>query len=348
MRIASRVLAVAFIATAAHADIPGRNPSIVITTGGATHIIYVDPDGYVAHQLSTSKQSTRISHAKADLHGENTPLAAALPQGGLLVVYPVAKQGLFAQRSRDDGRTWSEPVRIDGDAVAARSHNFADLTVAKNGDATVAWLDSREGKQGLITTVLRANGTVEPSKTFDPKACQCCRSALLTSSDGTRWLAWRDLAEGNIRNIAYATNMKPRGDVHDDHWSVNGCPDSGPTMTEASDGSVWIAWFNGRANAVEVASARRDAPFAFRGAIAQGNHPSIGTFADGRLIVVYETVRDGRRMIEARTSKPPYQTWTAPVGISTNGTFPRFARAGSKAVVAYTAGDHIAIVEAAQ
>jgi hypothetical protein len=329
----------------------GRNPAALIT-GSGDHVVYVDPaSGRLMHQGGDGNvHAVSPAGDRVDLRGENTPLFTARADGALLVVYPVKLGGshhrsigeLRAELSKDGGRTWSAPRRIDGD-VAPRGHNFADLASRPGGETVVSWLDSRAGKQGVQAAVLRPDLSVTAAQTVDPLTCQCCRTALFTSSTGEIWLAYRDLGEGNVRNMAYAVSgrgrpFEPRGDVADDRWSVNGCPESGPRFAESAGGTVWLAWFNGGASAIEVASSTHGAPFQPRGAAASGavNHPDLGTLPDGRLLLVYESTRGGKRAIDARTSTPANARWTEPVIVAADGASPRYTRRGGRALLTYT------------
>jgi len=330
----------------------GRNPAAVLTDR-AWHLVYVDPaTRQLMHRGAGQPNVVSPPGDEIDLRGENAPLFVARPDGSLLVVYPV-KLGekasahghkhtygeLRAQTSRDGGRTWSAPRRIDGD-VAPRGHNFADLAVRPNGDAVVSWLDSRAGKQGVQATVLRSDLSVSSAQTVDPRTCQCCRTALFASSKGDVWLAYRDLGENNVRNMAYAVSgsgqsFELHGDVADDRWSVNGCPESGPRFTETA-GTVWLAWFNGGAGAIETVSATAGSAFVRRGAAVRGpvDHPDLGTLPDGRLVLVYEVFRDGKRVIEARVQDSA--RWRDPVVLAPDGATPRYVRRGNQALLTYT------------
>ena len=360
----SIALAVACLAAAACGDafgraereFAGRNPAALIT-GGEAHVVYVDPETRRLMHRGGGRRVDAISPEgdAIDLRGENAPLFTVRPDGALLVVYPVTlgeKQNgqhrhsfgeLRAQASRDGGRTWSAPKRIDGDE-GTRSHNFADYAARLNGEVVVSWLDSRAGKQGVQAAVLRPDLSVSPAQTVDPKTCQCCRTALFASSNGNVWLAYRDLTEEKVRNMAYAVSapgapFEPRGDVADDHWVVNGCPESGPRFTETAGGTIWLAWFNGGANTIETASSAAGGPFVRRGAAARGavNHPDLGTLPDGRLVLVYEAMRDNKRAIEARTSDVGHARWSEPVVLAEDGSTPRFVRNGEHALLTYTA-----------
>ncbi|HEX6097416.1 MAG TPA: sialidase family protein [Thermoanaerobaculia bacterium] len=329
---------------------PGRNPVALIVEGGH-HIVYVDPETRRLMHRDGRGRITAITPEgdKVDLRGENTPLLAERRDGSLLVVYPLFLGGahhkhigeLRAQASRDGGRTWSAPKRIDGD-VAPRGHNFADLAARPNGDVVVSWLDSRAGKQGVQSAVLRPDLSVTPAETVDPLTCQCCRTALFAASNGDVWLAYRDLAENKVRNMAYAVSepgrpFELRGDVADDAWAVNGCPESGPRFTEAARGTVWLAWFNGGAGAIETASATPGGRFVRRAAVrGRVNHPDIGTLPDGRLILVYEIFRDNKRAIELRTSDAAHSRWSEPAVLDVDGATPRYIRRGQNALLTYT------------
>jgi hypothetical protein len=336
-------------------DVPGRVPAVLITAGEG-HVVYLDPpSGRLVHRALRDAAPTFVTpaHDVIDLRGENAPLLAALAQDTILVVYPVSLPGgtghhhsgeLRSQISADGGRTWSRPRRIDGDSVP-RSHNFADLAVTRNGHAVVSWLDSRAGQQGVQTAELRSDGSVGRLQTADTRTCQCCRTALMAASDGRIWLAYRDLAEGNVRNMAYAVSdgaghpFAARGAVVDDHWSVNGCPESGPRFTETSDGTVWLSWFDGAARGVEIASlVPGGRGFVRRATVAdQGaNHAELGTLPDGRLVIFYEAFLGPQRGIEARVSDSAHAVWSEPLTIASTGSSPHYVRSGSDALLAYT------------
>jgi hypothetical protein len=326
-------------------ELAGRNPALLIARDGRRHVVYIDPAGRLMHRLIDGGDLSQISPAgdAPKLRGENTPILAERDKV-LLVLYPTDRE-LRVQESHDGGRMWTGPRRIDGDTIA-RGHNFADLTVTTEGNAVASWLDSRSGRQGVQLALLHHDtGIVQ---TQDAIACQCCRTALFTSSDGRVWLAYRDLAEGDIRNIVYAIStdggrtFAPRGVVVDDHWSVSGCPDSGPRFAETDDGTVWLTWFNGAAKAIEIAAAAPGKALEPRGVVASSavDHPEIGTLPDGRLVVFYETMRGNRRAVEARISDAQHAHWQPPVAIANDGMVPRYVRSGNTAMLAYTG--HIA------
>jgi BNR repeat-like domain len=345
------------------AQFPGRASSPSFDARNVLHVTYIVGEGHaarVADRVIAERTAEPVMISPpgdaVEARGEDGPVLATLPEGTLLVVYSVSRPGgshhhganmLQAQVSRD-GRTWSAPRAVNDDTTS-RSHAFVDVTATRSGGAVVAWLDSRSGSQGVQTAVVRADGAVTPTRTADEKTCQCCRTALHSAGDGTVWLAYRDLAPGDVRDMAYAVSrdggqtFMPRGDVAGDGWSLNGCPESGPRFAETADGTVWLAWFNGKANAIEVASARAGGPFGRPSVVASGdavtqlvNHPEIGTLADGRLVVFYEAFRDGKRAINARVSDAGHERWSPPIPIADDGRAPRYARSGDRLRLTYT------------
>ena len=125
-------------------------------------------------------------------------------------------------------------------------------------------------------------------------------------------------------------------------------PDSGPRLTQTKDGTVYAAWFNGAAPAIEVARFRDNAFEAPQRIAAPDaeftmvNHPEIGTLPDGRLLVLYEAVlQDGTRVIMARAGDG-----TATI-VARDATTPRYTRRGEHAAIAYTQridGKHTAAI----
>jgi len=182
---------------------------------------------------------------------------------------------IYLSSSRDQGHTFSEPVRVNDDKKPA-VHGMHSLAVAKDGHIYVAWLDERniaplpavdtKMKQGTSGHHMESNREVfiassaDNGRTFSPNkrvaenVCPCCKTALATAPDGRVYLSWRQVLPGNFRHIAVASSTdqgrtftEPKI-VSDDQWMLAGCPVSGPSMSVLGDGSLHVLWYSAGKN----------------------------------------------------------------------------------------------------
>jgi len=331
-----------FLALSLRATFPGHAPSIAYDGGGKLHVVYVD-NGRVMHRVAGEEKATAISPesmSKIESRGENGPVVVSA-NGRLSIVY-AADHHLYVQHAAN-GSSWSAPIRVDDDKVS-QFHSFLDAVANKRSDLVLSWLDNRSGHQGVQTAVVHG-ASVSRNVAVDPFTCECCKTALLARRNGDVVVAYRDHGDKNLRNMVYAVSrdggasFKSGGDVADDQWRINGCPDSGPSLAETDDGTIWAAWFNGRVPAIEVA-AKRGGRFDAAMVIAEGpvNHPQIAALPDGRLAVIYESGQS----VSARVHNGG--KWGEPFVVS-EGAHPRFARHGNDAVVAVARGETIEIFD---
>lgn len=114
-----------------------------------------------------------------------------------------------------------------------------------------------EPKDDLPGTQVRVARSTDGGRSFGPSVvvaegtCQCCRTALAISEDGTVYVAWRHIFGGITRDMALArsedggqTFSKPVR-IHADGWMIDGCPHSGPSLTVDRDRNVHVAWYTG-------------------------------------------------------------------------------------------------------
>jgi len=335
----------------------GRDPVLRWDRNGALHVVYVEdrPEGaaVVYRRLGSSPAGpfpVSPSELKVAAHGEANPALEALPDGGLVVAYPVSLPGKWkgeirVQRSDDGGRTWG-PARLlheprDG------SYSYLSSTLTPAG-VIFAWLDDRSGHMGLQTAATPDGRTFPAARTPDPRTCECCGTALLAGRQGDLWLAYRALGEGNVRDIRVlraGSAEEPFGNgviLSADRWAVDGCPHTGARLAEDQEGKLWGAWFTaGGAEGPGVyatSSSDRGGSFAARSPVALGaamKHPEIGALPDGRIAVLYEEAL-GSHPILFRVRDPGSGVWSEPKAGSPQGAYPRLATDSRKAAVAFT------------
>jgi hypothetical protein len=93
---------------------------------------------------------------------------------------------------------------------------------------------------------------------LDASTCDCCQTDSAVVGD-TVLLAYRDRAEGEIRDIAVARfadgAWQAPVKVHDDQWMMPACPVNGPAIAARGD-QAWVAWYTAAGGAPAVRLAR--------------------------------------------------------------------------------------------
>lgn len=202
------------------------------------------------------------------------PSVAVAADGAVYVVWTARvdsadKHGtdLYLSVSNDRAQTFSSEVKINDDKVPG-AHGMHSLAVAKDGRIFVGWLDERnvhapqpstkgeghhmESNRELFLAYSTDGGhTFSRNQKVAAEACPCCKTALAVSPDGTLYAGWRQVLPGSFRHIAVvsstdggATFSAPRI-VSDDHWILQGCPVSGPSLSVDSGGKLRVLWFAG-------------------------------------------------------------------------------------------------------
>ena len=78
--------------------------------------------------------------------------------------------------------------------------------------------------------------------------CYCCKTSIAAGPGGHIVAAWRHVYDGNVRDIAVTTStdggrtFSPPARVSEDGWSINGCPENGPSVVVDDAGATHVAW----------------------------------------------------------------------------------------------------------
>lgn len=109
---------------------------------------------------------------------------------------------LYAVQSRDGGKTFSQPLRINATEKKAPEGLHA-LTVAADGVAHVVWLDlSERTKPGQDIFYARlTQGKLEGRTTLARTVCECCAPGIGLDSRGNPTVAWREGGEKESREV---------------------------------------------------------------------------------------------------------------------------------------------------
>ena len=173
---------------------------------------------------------------------------------------------VYLSVSNDRGQSFASEVKVNDDK-APNAHGMHSLAVAKDGRIYAAWLDERNVHQPMPSTKaeghhMESNREVYLSYSTDgghtfsanrkvaTEACPCCKTSLAVAADGTLYAGWRQVLPGSFRHIAVAasndggTTFSQPVIVSDDHWVLQGCPVSGPSLSvDRASGNLKVVWF---------------------------------------------------------------------------------------------------------
>lgn len=218
-------------------------------------------------------------------------------------------------RSRDQGRHWSEPVRLHDDGTTTE-HGFVALLPLPDAQALVAWLDGRhtagkengDGVMSLRAAVFDRRGARVAERELDDMTCDCCQTDAARTHDGAV-LVYRDRSAGEVRDISAvrwtAAGFDQPTPVYRDGWVMPACPVNGPAVAARGD-DVVVAWYTEGDPGARVAIAR--------------SHDGGRRYAEP---VVLEHDAQGRVDVAMLVNGDVLATWLAP---DDGGTVLRLAR----------------------
>ena len=283
-------------------------------------------------------------------------------------------------RSTNGGHSFEPALTVNDDAgETPTSHTFHNLIVADDGTVIASWIDGRrqptlggpaEGWEADpdrdvvnletpgpdIRVAVSTNGgeSFSASRIVDMEACPCCRTSMAIGPDGTLFLAWRKIFEGDIRDIVVARSpdlghsWEEPVRVAADNWVFPGCPHAGPVLTVDTEGTLHVGWYTGRPEAPGIYYARSEdsgRSFSERETLLTDewvppSQVALSADPEGSLWVAWEDRRFEQptiRYLVARAGDPlPIET-----AMSQPGTNPVLATVGEQSVLAWLNRDRV-------
>lgn len=272
-------------------DPAGRTVYVVYTHGhGRSTDIYLQRLEVGDDVLQDPVRVNQIA-GDASPHAQAPAQVAVAPDGTVYVAWVsqtlvegrrFPASDIHLARSLDGGRTFEPSITVNEDAGFPTGHHFHDIEVGPDGTVYVSWLDSSErdrmaepdrahqtemaghthnhgndAENELPGTQLKVARSVDGGRTFEKGVvvaegtCQCCRTAMTVTPEGTVYVAWRHIFEDQIRDIALSrsydggrTFSEPVR-VHADDWQINGCPHAGPAVAVDEKDQVYVLWYSG-------------------------------------------------------------------------------------------------------
>lgn len=194
-------------------------------------------------------------------NGENMPKVIFKPSGEIIAAWPSGNPNaknkysdiIYYTQSFDAGKTWTENKKLVSDS-AGYDQRYFDMALLSNGEAAIVWLDNRKNTtlngSGLFLAATNGINGFQNEHIIAEPACECCRTALLVDKKNTIHLVYRAILNDSIRDMVHAysndngkTFSIPKEISHDE-WVVNGCPHTGPAITENKEG-LHFSWFTG-------------------------------------------------------------------------------------------------------
>ncbi len=321
-------------------DVPGTaglfGATVVVDRHHRAHVVWFDNrDGdYDIYYAGESDRRDGVTPAvrvnddkdhpvEADAFGDGEPAGSADPAFQTLPSLAVDRNGtiyaawqdyrrnqadIYFAKSTDGGQTFSRNLRVNDD-IGRAGQLYPSIAVDARGRLYLAWHDFRKGNQDIyfsrstdggktFSRNIRVNDDQGTAGQFNP--------SLGVDAEGTVYLAWHDLRDGNA-DIYFAVS-RDGGATFDPNLKIN--DDRGdayqfhPSLGVGSKGAVAVAWEdyrNGQADIylaysvdgghtfrpnVRVNSDRRPADH-LHAALAIGEHHE--------LAVIWEDQREGRR-----------------------------------------------------
>ena len=244
---------------------PGAaEPSLAVAPDGRLYLSWLEPTS-AGHALRLSAfDGSRWSEARTVRTGRDFfvnwadfPSVSALGKGQLAAHWlqrtggATYAYGVRIAFSKDDGRTWSDPMIPHRD-TSPQEHGFVSMW--REGTLLgAAWLDGRKYKPGrhptnemtVQSTMIGPDGKPGAEFELDGRVCDCCQTSSALTSKGPI-VVYRDRSPDEIRDMYVVRRVNGRWTapvpVHNDGWKVSYCPVNGPNVDARGD-RVAVTWF---------------------------------------------------------------------------------------------------------
>ena len=220
-------------------------------------------------------------------------------------------------------------------------------------------------KSGLYYASSRSGAsTAAQGRELAKGVCYCCKTAFALRRNRL-YAAWRHVYPGDLRDIAFSTSFDggrtfaPPVRVSRDGWEIDGCPDDGPAIAIDRAGAIRMVWptvipGTSPEGAIFYASSPDGRTFTKRLRVPtlgslKPSHPNLALDARGRIVVSWDELVNGRRIVAARlgTVSAAGDVTFGPHEILNergHGVYPAITTAGDATIVAWTAGGSDSVI----
>ena len=231
-------------------------PSVAVDGKGAVHVAFgsIEEKGiFVAAMSPQEKEFEKpvlVTRTERPALGSRRGPRLVATEKALIVSF-IDSEDLAACVSKDGGKTWKGPNRINQVSKSAGEGLHA-MAAAPDGTVYVVWLEARQ--RGVAPFFARSTDSGESwsegGLVYDPPGgtiCECCHPSITVDREGRVYVMFRNSLQGK-RNM-YLAVSKDRGKSFTDaeklgrgNWILNACPMDGGAVAVTSEGKIFTAW----------------------------------------------------------------------------------------------------------
>lgn len=226
-----------------------REPQAVATSDGKFVAVFgAGSRIYEVHEEDSAKWS--VPRLVADLPGLSLGMhrgpRIAVNDSAWVITAPTLRRGvgdLMSYVSKDQGKTWKGPVRIN-DAPEKAPEGLQALMSWTEGRFYALWLDLRDGGMELYASLYRDGAWGKNVLVYSSPSgnvCECCHPSLSMGKGGSIQAMWRNSIDGN-RDMWMARSLDGESftearKLGKGSWPLSACPMDGGAI-----GQDWAAW----------------------------------------------------------------------------------------------------------
>lgn len=232
-------------------DMPDAVAAYIATNGVEDPIaVWTTHDGVIAAVVDLDRgELTHQTHISDELipfpHPIERPAATVSPDGQATIAFiALAEGGESVYLTRWDRQKADTPEAISGPPRPETV--LVHATTDSDREPVLAWLET-----ATLSVGVSEDGAIVEEEEVDDLTCDCCNPVPVFFDDAL-FVAYRDFDQVDGEVVRDVVAMARDADswrgpvaIADDHWFIDACPFSGPSVA-VTDGGLVVAWMDAR------------------------------------------------------------------------------------------------------